>query len=519
VCLQKMAGNSGFTYFVAIWWLGVIGVLIAMYYLGVYDWYVNESIFSETWIAIVFFCSVIVVAELVYSFFYYIKQVPEISEEERNWNKIATKTRTVCIIPCHKAAEGLPEVLEILVQIFSPDKIWLADNANQATSPDNTKEVAEQFGCRYVYFPVGSKTNAMSRTLRIAYRNDPTLEYAMFMDDDTILSTDFVIRTDLFLNNERMAGYVPHMAIKKSDEWKFWEEGCDYEYRMITHHNSISGHYHSLKFLHGLVSVYRMDRALILYANNPCSQGGLWWGEDAWSGIQCRQNNWYLGKDDAQVAFTFSPTTLLFTGGREQGYGAASLWKQRCMRWYTSWMRRIAMEILMFLSFDAGTILGNFTYRLEMVYYFYLIASMTLWPYFLIKIAFFGSGDGWIDWLWLHLFLAITAISVAYLRNFNMPKVLRMGMKSVLTYPVLAAALTIMYAISFWVAVLWFIPYSRDYRKSQNPGYTEWIEPKFYEKQTFDSENSLEEKSVDSEGEPSRTETSVRPVQTHEVPV
>eukprot|EP00475_Leptophrys_vorax_P001351 TRINITY_DN10717_c0_g3_i2.p1 TRINITY_DN10717_c0_g3~~TRINITY_DN10717_c0_g3_i2.p1 ORF type:complete len:541 (-),score=121.51 TRINITY_DN10717_c0_g3_i2:97-1719(-) len=465
-----------YTSFVPVWFIILAAALVGLYYVGFYTFYIDLNIFSETWMSILFFCVVFMSAEVIYCTLYHCRRVKPISEAEMNWNRIATKTRTVCIIPCHKAAAGISPVLETVTKIFEPQNVWIADNSNLPSPPDNLREIAESFGVRYLYYPLGNKTNAMYEALKEAKQDNPRIEYVVFLDDDTVLQESFFVRTDLFLEDDHLAGYCPNIVIQKSPPWNMWEYAVDMEYRMISFHNATTGHYHTVKFLHGIVCVYRVDRAMVLFEMNACNDWGLPYGEDALAGLQARSYNWSLAQDELNTAFTFCPRTAFFSDGREQGFGAASLFKQRCLRWYTSWPRRVAREIVIFFSYDAGSLIGNITQRMETVYYFYLCIIMTIWPYFLIKITFFGSDNAFAVWGWLHFFLFLTAMFTGVCRNFGMPKALRVEWQSTLLYPILASFCSYLYGISFLVCLFYFIPFVQDERKQFNRGWRDWID-------------------------------------------
>eukprot|EP00475_Leptophrys_vorax_P001349 TRINITY_DN10717_c0_g2_i1.p1 TRINITY_DN10717_c0_g2~~TRINITY_DN10717_c0_g2_i1.p1 ORF type:complete len:514 (-),score=97.50 TRINITY_DN10717_c0_g2_i1:297-1838(-) len=466
-----------YTNFVPVWFVFLAALLIALYYVGFYTLYIELTIFSEAWISIMFFCLVMISAEIIYCILYYCRRVKPVTEAEMTWNRVATKTRTVCIIPCHKAASGISPVLERVSKIFLPQNVWIADNANLLAAPDNLREIAESFGVRYVYYPVGNKTNAMSETLKLAKQVNPDIEYVMFVDDDTVLEESFFVRADLFLRNDNMAGYCPAIAVQKSPPWNMWEEAVDMEYRMASFHNSVTSHYHSCRFLHGIACVYRVDRALVIYTMNACNDWGLPYGEDGLAGLQARGYNWSLGHDELNKVHTFCPRTLFFSSGREQGFGAASLFKQRCLRWLTSWPRRLVRELMIFLSYDAGSLIGNITQRIEIIHYFFLCIVMTIWPYFILKIILLGSNNAWAMWGWLHFFLLVAATFTGVCRNLGMPKHLRVGWRAVVLFPVLGSISSYFYGISFLVCLFYFIPFCQDERKQHNRGWSDWIDP------------------------------------------
>jgi hypothetical protein len=64
------------------------------------------------------------------------------------------------------------------------------------------------------------------------------------------------------------------------------------------------------------------------------------------------------------------------------------LWKQRAYRWYRNFIRRLFPELLLMLSYDQGSILGNVLFRLAWVHrWLYVYAAMSL-PPFWAKVRF-----------------------------------------------------------------------------------------------------------------------------------
>ena len=50
----------------------------------------------------------------------------------------------------------------------------------------------------------------------------------------------------------------------------------------------VPGIFHTLKFLHGIICIYKIDALIELFKWSVCNPGGLPFGEDAFAGIQAK---------------------------------------------------------------------------------------------------------------------------------------------------------------------------------------------------------------------------------------
>jgi len=164
------------------------------------------------------------------------------------------------------------------------------------------------------------------------------------------------------------------------------------------------------------------------------------------------------------VVTTFCPRRIfppLFEKGREQGFGASSLWKQRALRWYLSWPRRLPSEIALGLFYDVGSWTGNFLYRVDLLWYLLLISVSSMWPLYMIKIVL--AHKSWAMLGYLHAALYGTAVATASIRYAAFPASLKEGVdrRILLLVPGFNLLVCFFMAFSFFLSLLWYIPFKR----------------------------------------------------------
>lgn len=115
-------------------------------------------------------------------------------------------------------------------------------------------------------------------------------------------------------------------------------------------------------FLVGTMALYRRDYWLNVMNEHPCTP----YGEDYFTGSFGLRQGYKLAFDLRSCCETFSPPVL--TGwfndyAREQGYGAATLFKQRAMRWYCTNVRNMPLVWHNILNYRTGGFVTGFFFR------------------------------------------------------------------------------------------------------------------------------------------------------------
>ena len=385
--------------------------------------------------------------------------------EEKEWEqKTPIDSGVHVIIPCYKAYDSLTHVIPNTMKRFPPCQIWIAENGHQDLQ---TVELCHKLGVHYRYYPTPSKTLAM---VSIALELDKTdVHTVVLLDDDTELPESFFIRNDL-LQQPLVAGYAVAIGIRRTPPFNVWESCIDLEYRTISHRNGCRSKNGTIPFIHGICAVYHLRRFLMIYTKLCVLPGGLPFGEDAFAGIDFRLAGYQLKQDNENMVYTYCPRRFLpvCTNAREQGFGASSLWKQRVMRWYLSWPRRLPAEVGSGFFYDAGNWVGNLRYRWDMMVYVLIMVLSSGWVLYLVRLVVetvLSRGDmtPWKDVGLLHGVLVGSSWVTSGMRVMAFNPLLRRGLhwSSVLFAPLMNAAVAFMMGCSFLLSILWYIPFRR----------------------------------------------------------
>jgi len=369
------------------------------------------------------------------------------------------------IIPCHELSES--DLLQKIANLTSQNnidsyRIWIADNGVSENHNKIAYKICIQHGVHYLYYPIASKTHALYETVLHIQRCCPK-PYVMLLDDDTVLPSNFKVRTDLFMTN-KVAGYSCAIGVLKNNSFNLWQHLIDFEYRSISWRNEIKSQHSTISFLHGIICIYRTDAFLEIYRFNPClPPGHLPFGEDSYAGLIARTHGWLLKQDNTQCVLTYCPSTLFAWNktSYEQGYGASSLFKQRALRWYLSWPRRFMNELGLLFFYDTYSWIGNLSYRADFLKYCLITFSSTFWFLYLIKLIVHRSN--FVDFALLHCFFMIISQIMGYMRYFTMSSVLKEHVQWYvpLLYPLLLWCNSMFMGVSFLLSIFWYIPLYR----------------------------------------------------------
>jgi len=253
--------------------------------------------------------------------------------------------RIGAVVPCHKSEEEIGATLRALLRFLKPEHICVVDNANFEEPPDGTRRVCESVDrkIQYRYVPCGLKITALWEGVRSL---PAACSHVLLIDDDTILAEKMVFDESIFLENPRVVAVrfprrtpIPDDSTSGPRLWASWDYArndlfsyCQSEYAGT--HN----------FIDGVLGLY--DRQKWLAAADR--HEALDFGEDAYLGLTTLLYG--LGTMVAETrccATSFTPPSFFgcvsCASGkkrREQGYGAASLCKQRTFRWVVTNVRR-----------------------------------------------------------------------------------------------------------------------------------------------------------------------------------
>ncbi len=445
-------------YFCYLWYLTIV-YLIYLYVINyenleieiIYDFY-----FKYFWNLPFYFLSEILYWVLIYF------DNRKYKKETNNYDKEKSKKNVNVVIAAHNAEETLKSNLSNITNIFPDHKVWIADNDNYLEENDSLKNFCVENKVNYVHYNIPNKTNAIFKTVKKIKKLDPTIKYIVLLDDDTILCDNFYIRDDL-LNEPAVAGYSCCIGINKDKEnFNIFEHWVDFEYRTLSFRNRAKNLY-TQRFLNGIVCVYKIDALLDIFKWNYCLPGGLPFGEDAYAGLQARMIGYKLKQDNLNYVLSYCPKKLFnFSTQRSQGYGASSLFKQRAMRWYLSWSRRMLNEVGLFLSYDTGSWIGNILYRIDSIWYVYLLLVSIHWLNIVFKTFYMKNT---IDlFLILHGLLIFITVTLGYVRSYAIMN--NIEKKDIrwfvpLTYPIFLIITLYLYCAGFIISIFYFIPFYR----------------------------------------------------------
>mmetsp|Transcript_876 Transcript_876/g.1125 ORF Transcript_876/g.1125 Transcript_876/m.1125 type:complete len:610 (+) Transcript_876:236-2065(+) len=289
-----------------------------------------------------------------------------------------------CVIPCHKSEDEIEATLRSVARHIPPENIVVVDNANVSQPPDSTHERVSAISpsIRYIYVPQGLKTRAIWEGMQILPKN---VEYIVHIDDDTILPEDMVFDQSHF-DDDKVSGVSYGISMMGPS---LVQRLVDFEFLLFSqwrYFRSLTG---TSWFCHGIIGLWRRDRFQSILWEHPF----LPFGEDGWIGAMNLLRNHKIKQDLRSYVSTFAPShatpfATMCGGGREQGYGASNLWKQRAERWYVNAPRRLIIRLYLFLVYDAGSFLGNVVFRCESVRHVSAIFLHFLVPFLLMKTAY-----------------------------------------------------------------------------------------------------------------------------------
>ncbi|GAB5365512.1 hypothetical protein AAMO2058_001064800 [Amorphochlora amoebiformis] len=283
------------------------------------------------------------------------------------------------IVPCHKSEKEIALTLRSIMRHLPPENIIVIDNANQKSPPDRTQDEVKACSSliRYLYIPMGLKTNAMWEGLKLLPK---TINYVVHIDDDTLFPSDMVFDFEHFKDDAVSAvSYGIRMVNPENppDKISFTEQLVDREFLLFSQWRLFRSNFSTCWFCHGIIGLWRRERLERLFLDHPF----LPFGEDGWFGMMNLLQGDIIRQELRSICTTFAPTRLFpIVGGRSQGYGASSVWKQRAYRWYVNAPRRFVHRTYLFVFFDCGNILCNLIFRIETLIHLGMISGHLGFP-------------------------------------------------------------------------------------------------------------------------------------------
>lgn len=360
--------------------------------------------------------------------------------------------RIGAIVPCHKsAAEISRTIASLLASGLKQEHIVVVDNANSEAPPDDTDGVvrATAPGALYTYVPVGHKTLALWTGLELLPK---VCTHVLHIDDDTVLpGASMVYDEAVFLADDTVSAVSYDIEIERSG---LVERLVDFEFRLWSHWRYVRAVSSTAWFCHGIVGLWRRDRFRDALLEHPFMP----FGEDGWLGCIVLGKNHRIHQEMRCAVSTFAPARLLPTSrtSRSQGYGAASVWKQRTRRWFVNAPRRLHLRLAQHLAYRDPSVAAAILFRVELARHVGLTAVVLLYPLFLARVVFDGT---WLQFFQLKLLVLVLDLVVyAGLNYVVWPPSRRVDPTTVLCYPWYRLFLRLTQVVGHWRCVLWYIP-------------------------------------------------------------
>lgn len=260
-----------------------------------------------------------------------------------------------------------------------------------------------------------------------------------FKKDDNLSGISFGIA----MFHENYVEKLVDFEFKQVSQWRYWR--------------SLSS---TVWFCHGIIGFWRRDRFEKMLEQHPF----LPFGEDNWIGSMNMMKGYTMQCDLRNVTSTFSPPNLIpsFCGGafqREQGYGAANVWKQRAKRWYVNAPRRILWRLYFFAFYSTGSFVADFLYRIELTQHLLGIFITLGFPFILIKAALGGQ---LLDLFRFKGYYYLSNLFVSAYLNYwcwGHRKDLQVDFSTVLMFPLYKMFLHVAGVYGHWRCLFYYIPW------------------------------------------------------------
>ena len=446
------------TYLKAVaWYILIVGIVCIVSHFGLWQKYYQLAIQKGSVLSVAVFSAAIYLLMSVMQFLL-VKLLPIHNSDEfdeRFRDKIAI------VIPCHNSSSVIAQTLDRALLHFDGNSIYVADNNRHERPQDSTPVIALEKGVNYIYYPKSGKTNALYETGKTIQAN---YDYFLLIDDDTLLPRNFC-PSEKFFEDEKVSTVGFGIKIKELDAVS--ENLVDWEYKMLSWRGA-ARKYWSLKLAFGIAHMWRTEAFLEVYEINPC-RTRLPFGEDGWAGLITRMKGNRIKQDTRNFVESYAPKQMFYslqdldvTKGKSaiSGYDSQNIWKQRVMRWYRNYIIRVPYELSLALYYDAGGVMANIMYRLDLLYCILLAYWSITIPAFLFYVI--DTGD-WRIWLLVHASAYLFGMTTVLFNNyvtFRRRKDLQIQKKYViLLYPAFTMYVAVMRLFGCLGAILYYIPF------------------------------------------------------------
>mmetsp|Transcript_124275 Transcript_124275/g.220231 ORF Transcript_124275/g.220231 Transcript_124275/m.220231 type:complete len:688 (+) Transcript_124275:70-2133(+) len=373
-----------------------------------------------------------------------------------------------CIVPCHQSADEIAITVKSLLQFLEPEHIVVVDNGNAVKPLDDTAKRIQELEPRvqYLWVPIGMKTNA----LWVGLNNLPSsVEYVMHIDDDTELPPDFVFDESVWDHSETDAISYGITMYQTGLVEKF----VDFEFKQFSQMRLFQSNLSTVWFQHGIIGIWRRPAFTEVLKEHPF----LPFGEDNWNGTINLLKNKQMRQELRSFVKTYAPATMLpVTDNRQQGYGAANIWKQRAERWMVNAPRRFFIRLYLLFFYRHDTYTGSIAFKFMSVYHLVGILAHLCIPLAIIQMVSDGlTGHGYAGhaisngfhgaWTKIALpFFTLLSCSMfeTLFQNYvfwrHRPDI-QVDLKVCLLFPFYRMFLEICCWYGHWRCLLWYVPF------------------------------------------------------------
>ncbi|KAJ3091449.1 hypothetical protein HK102_000525 [Quaeritorhiza haematococci] len=213
------------------------------------------------------------------------------------------------VITCHFSADLIQNTLKAALVHLRPQNIIVADNGNNASPGDDTRERVREVNRRiiYRYTNVGNKTLAQYLSVRYLMRHRPDIEYVMIIDDDVTLSP--YLRFPVHKINDITKSIV--YGIRGTDsagtQNKIWTQWQDLEYKLTDFVKIFQDKYCSVLFPHGAISLWEKETLSMILGDHDA----IFYADDVKMGMWLTRRGYRLAYYADEVVNTETPDTIL----------------------------------------------------------------------------------------------------------------------------------------------------------------------------------------------------------------
>ena len=223
------------------------------------------------------------------------------------------------VIPCHRSAAVIGGTLRAALHHLKPEQIFVIDNANTKTPPDNTREVVAAIDRKinYVWVPRGNKVVAQYAGSQAA----KDFKYILTTDDDVTIPTNFDFGTDLMSEQVKAVCY-PVRAIPGDGKSSLLVEWQDLEYAISDLSKAAEDAFGGVLYPHGAGSLWDRETFLEVLRRHDT----IFYADDVKMGLILQDLRKSMKICATSFLSTEAPTTLF-------GNNPPNLYQQRVRSW------------------------------------------------------------------------------------------------------------------------------------------------------------------------------------------